>query len=265
MERYGYKSVVRLIDVNDRTAFVPLAYFSKHESSRKQPDVHTTIFLTSRSSHVCEENMMEIITSALIDTKLVQKQQYNVSNFFNADPLVIPNVLFRGMLEKIGHAERGIRIGMNKTKTGIIVSDRTPEKKVNIKPKGIAKQATSGLMHKISSSEEYREDMENANFARCLTLGRVKLSVNIEIFSEDPFNNLNQHPGLAAALLLFNYNIPTWRCPNIAGEPEYRVRCIDQETKKFCNPWACNKNPHTHPLQELLINIKNKPFASDWQ
>mgnify|MGYP007122511432 CR=1 FL=1 len=52
------------------------------------------------------------------------------------------------------------------------------------------KQATRDLMHKICSSEEYREDMENANFARCLTLGRVKLSVNIEIFSENLLDNL---------------------------------------------------------------------------
>ena len=263
--RYPYKSEVKLIDVNDRTAFVPLAYFSEHESSMKEPDINTTIFLPSRSSDVCEENMMESITSALINTKLVQKQQYNVSNFFNTDPLVIPNVLFRAMLEKIGNAERGIRIGMNKTKTGNIVSDRTPEKKVNIKPKGIAKQATSGLMHKISSSEEYRKDMENANFARCLTLGRVKLSVSIEIFSENLYNNLTQHPGLAAALLLFNYNIPTvWR-KNLSGETEYRVKCLDQETKRFCNPWVCNKNSHNHPLEELMKNILNKPFPSDWQ
>ena len=76
--RYPYKSEVKLIDVNDRTAFVPLAYFSEHESSMKEPDINTTIFLPSRSSDVCEENMMESITSALINTKLVQKQQYNV-------------------------------------------------------------------------------------------------------------------------------------------------------------------------------------------
>ena len=133
--RYPYKSEVKLIDVNDRTAFVPLAYFSEDESSMKEPDINTTIFLPSRSSDVCEENMMESITSALINTNLVQKQQYNVSNFFNTDPLVIPNVLFRAMLEKIGYAERGIRIGMNKTKTGNIVSDRTPEKKLTLSQK----------------------------------------------------------------------------------------------------------------------------------
>ena len=107
--------------------------------------------------------------------------------------------------------------------------------------------------------------MENDDFARCLTLGRVKLSVNIEIFSENISDNLTQHPALAASLLLFNYNIPTvWR-PNLSGETEYRVKCLDQETKRFCNPWVCNKNSHNHPLEELMNNILNKPFPSDWQ
>ena len=192
--------------------------------------------------------MMVSIKSALDHSNLVQKQKYNVSNFFNPDPFAIPNVLFRGMLQKIGHAERGIRIGMNKTKTGNIISDKSPEKKVNIKSKSMVKQATSGLMYEISSSEQYRENMEKENFARYLTLGRLKLSVDMEIFSENLLDNLSQHPALASALLLFNYNLPTWRCKNPSGETEYRVRCKDPTNNRFCNPWICNKDSHNHPF-----------------
>ena len=107
--------------------------------------------------------------------------------------------------------------------------------------------------------------MESANFARCLTLGRVKLSVDIEIFSENLLDNLSQHPALAAALLLFNYSLPTGRFKNPEGETEYIVRCLDPKNNRFCNPRFCNKDSHNHPFEELIINIKNKPFASDWQ
>ena len=132
----AYKSVVKLLDINERTAFVPLTYFSEHESSHKQPDIHTTVFLPYRSSDVCEEKMMESIKSSFKDKNLVQKQRLSVSNFFQPDPMVISNALFRGMLQKIGHEEEGIRKAMNKTRTGKIVSDGTPEKKFILSQKG---------------------------------------------------------------------------------------------------------------------------------
>ena len=67
---------------------------------------------------------------------MVQKQRFSVLNFFQPDPMVISNALFRGMLQKIGHKKEGIRKAMNKTRTGNIVCDRSPEKKFILSQKG---------------------------------------------------------------------------------------------------------------------------------
>ena len=167
------------------------------------------------------------------------------------------------MLEKIGHDEEGIRIAMNKVRTGNVSSDISPEKTVRILSKGITKYANTGIMQRIASSEEYAQRMSSANFARCLTLGRVKLGVDIQLFSEDLLDNLDHHPALAAALLLIHYKIPTWRLQNKEGKTEFRVRCLSSTQNKFCHPWKCSNGPHTHPLLELKENLKNQPIESE--
>ena len=257
------KPVLKLIEIGENTAFVPSVFSQEGDYSRKQPDMSTTIFVPWRSTDVGEDKIKACIKDARKKSKSLKELKKYVSKFHNTEPNMVSNILYRSMFDKIGNDEEGIRLAMNKVRTGNVSSDISPAKRVSIKSKGKVNYANIGLMRRVSSSEEYLEKMSSENFARCLTHGRVKLSVNIQVLAKDLLDNLEHHPALAAALLLFHYKIPTGRLQSKDGKTEFKVRCMNSTTNRFCHPWKCSNNPHKHPLLKLKENLKHQQIESE--